>query len=131
LLPLTTTAIPAVDNHHQFFCIVDHNNHQFHWMSFLIEGGNGGHRRLQAAVDGCGSNGIFAAANNDNNWRRTVGSIPPPPSSMTTIINKDRHCRCRYRPPLQPTMTAIAVVNDGDWSRRLHPTIASIGDDRC
>ncbi len=49
---------------------------------------------------------------------------------MTTIVDKDRHCCRRYRLPPQPTMTAIAVVNDNDWSRRLHPTIASIDDDR-
>ena len=81
------------------------------------------------AFNGYGSNGIFAAAITDNDRSRTVGSIPPLPPSMTTIGDEDHHCCRRYRLLPQPTMTAIAVVNDDDWSRRLHPTIASIDDD--
>ena len=49
---------------------------------------------------------------------------------MTTIIDKDRHHQRHYRPPPQPTMAAIAVVNEDDRSRRLHPTIASIDGNR-
>ena len=82
------------------------------------------------AVDGCGSDGIFAAADNNNDWRCTVGSIRPPPPSMTTIVDKDCHRRRRYRPLLQPTMTDIAVVNDDYQSHRLHPIVASIDNNR-
>jgi hypothetical protein len=41
-----------------------------------------------AAVNGYGSDGIFAAAVNNKDRRCTIGSIPPPPPSMTTIVNK-------------------------------------------
>jgi hypothetical protein len=125
-----TTAIAAVNDHHQFFRTVEHKDHQNPLDVVSHRGRRWRSSSSAAAVDGCGSDGIFAAADNDNDRRRTVGSIPPPPSSMTTIVNEDRHRHCRYRPALQPKMTAIAVVNDDDRSRRLHPTVASIDDDR-
>jgi len=126
---LTTTAIAAVNDHHQFFRTVDNNDQNP--LDVVSHRG----RRWQssssaAAVDGCGSDGIFAAAVNYTTWNRTVSSIPLPPPSMTTIVDDDHHCRRCYRPPPQPTMAAIAVVNDDDRSRRLHPTITSIDDDR-
>jgi hypothetical protein len=47
---------------------------------------------------------------------------------MMTIFNEDRHCCRRYQPPMQSTMTPIIVVNDDDWSRQFHPTVASINN---
>ena len=126
--PSTTTAITPVNNHHQFFCTVDDNNHENPLNVISHQGRQWRSSSSAAAVDGCGCNGTFAAADNDNNRRRIVSSIPPPPPSMTTIVNKDHHCRRHYQPPLQLTMTAIAVVNDNDWSRQVHPIVASIDD---
>jgi hypothetical protein len=127
--PLTATAIATVNNHHQFFRTVDDNNHQNPLNAISHQGWQLRLLSSAAVVDDCGSNGIFAAADNDKDRRRTVGSIPPPPPSMTTIVDKDQHCRRHYQPPLQLTMTAIAVVNDNDRSRRLHPKVASIDKD--
>ena len=116
----SSAQLMTIDNDHQNpLEVISHRGRR--WQSSLSA----------AAVDGCGSNGIFATAINDNNRPPTVGSIPPPPPSMITIIDKDRHFRRHYQPPTQPTMTAITMVNDNDWSRWLHPTVASIDDDRC
>ena len=94
LLPLsTTTAIAAVNNHHQFFRTVEDKNHQNPLDIVSHQGRQWQSLSSAAAVDGCGSDGIFDAAINDNDRRRTVGSIPPPPPSTTTIVNEDRHCR--------------------------------------
>ena len=122
------TAIAAIDNHHQFLRTVDNKDHQNPLDVVSHQGWQCRSSLSAAAVDGCGSDGIFAAAVNNNDWNRTVGSIPLPPPSMTTIVDEDRHHRRRYRLPPQPTMAAIAVVNDNDRSRRL-PTIAFIDDD--
>jgi hypothetical protein len=124
--PSTTSALAARDKLHQFFRTVDNNDHQNPLDIVSHRGRRWRSSSSAAVVDRCSSDGIFAAAVNDNDRGYTVGSIPLPPLSMTTIVDKDRHCRRRYRLPPQPTMTVIAMVNDNDWSRRLHPTVASI-----
>ncbi len=62
-----------------------------------------------------------------------------------TVVNEDHHCRrqwqwlvpsapshrhlCWWWPSL--TKNTNTAVNDNDWHRQLHPTVASVDDDCC
>jgi hypothetical protein len=106
-LPSTTTTIAAVDDHHRRCRSFDNDKRQK--PAVIVR-----HRRWQwrslsnaAAVDGCGGNGIFAAAVKDNDWRRRL-------YLTTASVNNDR---CGRRPPLPPP-TSTAAAFDDDRHRR-------------
>ena len=107
LPPVTRTTIAAIVNHHQFFCTVANNDHRNPFDGASHRGRQWRSLLSAAAVDGCGSGGIFATAINNNNWSYTLSSIPPSPLSMTTIVDKDRHHRRCYQLLPQPTLTII------------------------
>jgi hypothetical protein len=92
-----TTAITPVNNHHQFFRTVDDNNHQNPLNVISHQGRRWRSSSSAAAVDGCGSNGTFSAADNDK-----IGAVPLAPS----------HRRLRQWQPLSTkTIIAAATIN--------------------
>ena len=110
--PSTRTAIPDVDNHHRRCHSAGNNDRQMPEV--------GAHHRCQqwrssstaAVIDGCGSNGVFAAIVVVRRWLHSTAFF---------VDDKVCHRRLRHRPPPKSTMTAISAVNNDNQHRRPYP----------